>query len=384
MGLSNGTPVHVVDRLDEFLVAASVDLAFLKLTRRTPRPWRRPAGRRSGPSSWAASRRPPTRSAFADLVGKAWSTSTGRPRPRSAAARRRSTCRRLATGPSESADPSPTPSSSCSTGSWNPSHPARLASSTSAAMGWGAATADDPPSRPSSCRPRPRRRRTPLPDRRPRPLARWPAALPRADRIETDQGPRPPGRARRGRSGSGRRRGRAAPGPTRRLGPRRRRSSCRGGHPPPPHLVPSRYVHVDEWPLTPSGKVDHLALPSLLHEASAGRGRHEYPPRRSRIAAIWELTLGIDGIGLDDDFSRWAATRSWRSTWSRAPTGRPGPQRPHALFTHPTIRELVPQLDRVAEAEHGAAPGPVPLTPIQAWFFGLGLAGPDHWNQSVR
>lgn len=150
----------------------------------------------------------------------------------------------------------------------------------------------------------------------------------------------------------------------------------------PPHLVPSRYVHVDEWPLTPSGKVDHLALP----EPAAPKPRQAAPPRSTEevaIAAIWELTLGIDGIGLDDDFFALGGD-SILAINVVARARRAGLDLSvRTLFTHPTIRELVPQLERVAEAEHGAAPGPVPLTPIQAWFFGLGLARPDHWNQSV-
>src|SRR5205807_8113177 len=34
-------------------------------------------------------------------------------------------------------------------------------------------------------------------------------------------------------------------------------------------------------------------------------------------------------------------------------------------------------------AEQGAASGPVPLTPIQHWFFEQSLSEPHHWNQAV-
>jgi amino acid adenylation domain-containing protein len=150
----------------------------------------------------------------------------------------------------------------------------------------------------------------------------------------------------------------------------------------PPHLVPSRYVHVDEWTLTPSGKIDHHALP----EPAAPRPRQSAPPRSTEeiaIAAIWERALGVDGIGLDDDFFALGGDSILAiSVVARARRAGLGLS-VRTLFTYPTIRELVPHLEHVAEAEDGAAPGPVPLTPVQAWFFGLGLARPDHWNQSV-
>ncbi len=150
----------------------------------------------------------------------------------------------------------------------------------------------------------------------------------------------------------------------------------------PPHLVPSRYVQVDQWPLTPSGKIDHHALP----EPAAPKPRQAAPPGSAdevAIAAIWELTLGVDGIGLDDDFFALGGDSILAiNVVARARRAGLG-LNVRTLFTHPTIRELVPHLGRAAPSNDGAAPGPVPLTPVQAWFFGLGLTRPDHWNMSV-
>src|SRR5262249_6248679 len=59
------------------------------------------------------------------------------------------------------------------------------------------------------------------------------------------------------------------------------------------------------------------------------------------------------------------------------------------LFEHPTIAalsEVAVQLDSanaVDLADQGAVTGPVPLTPIQRWFFDLNLKHPHHWNLST-
>ncbi|GAA0644516.1 hypothetical protein GCM10010174_79380 [Kutzneria viridogrisea] len=74
----------------------------------------------------------------------------------------------------------------------------------------------------------------------------------------------------------------------------------------PAHMVPARYVLLREFPLTPSGKVDHLVLRELmaLDDRSHAHGRDARPltPTERTIADIWEELLVKDGIGSDDHF----------------------------------------------------------------------------------
>lgn len=60
---------------------------------------------------------------------------------------------------------------------------------------------------------------------------------------------------------------------------------------------------------------------------------------------------------------------------------------PRAVFECQTLRELalVATVDGADEEAEPAPPvaGPVPLAPIQRWFFAQGFAGRDHMNQSV-
>lgn len=63
---------------------------------------------------------------------------------------------------------------------------------------------------------------------------------------------------------------------------------------------------------------------------------------------------------------------------------------PRDIVEYPTAAALAGLLDRQArlpdapEAGHELSTGQlVPMTPVQRWFFGLGLDQPSHWNQSV-
>jgi amino acid adenylation domain-containing protein len=68
----------------------------------------------------------------------------------------------------------------------------------------------------------------------------------------------------------------------------------------PDYMVPAAVVVLDALPLTSNGKVDRRALP----EPPEDRPRH-VPPRTATeraVAAVWEEVLGVERIGVGDDF----------------------------------------------------------------------------------
>jgi len=69
----------------------------------------------------------------------------------------------------------------------------------------------------------------------------------------------------------------------------------------PPHMVPAAYVRLAALPLSPHGKVDRRALPAPALPAHVART----PPRTPAevaVAAVWRELLGVDEVGVDDDF----------------------------------------------------------------------------------
>ncbi|MGH8759312.1 MAG: phosphopantetheine-binding protein, partial [Burkholderiales bacterium] len=72
----------------------------------------------------------------------------------------------------------------------------------------------------------------------------------------------------------------------------------------PEYMVPSHFVSLEALPLTLNGKVDRKALPAPA-VSLPGDGRSYAAPRtpaENAIAQIWTAVLGIDRVGVNDNF----------------------------------------------------------------------------------
>ncbi len=70
----------------------------------------------------------------------------------------------------------------------------------------------------------------------------------------------------------------------------------------PSYMIPSAFLQIEKFPLTTSGKIDRRALPKPSFEQI---NTEFVPPRTEievKIAEIWSQVLGIDTIGVDDNF----------------------------------------------------------------------------------
>ncbi|KZM69929.1 non-ribosomal peptide synthetase [Nocardia terpenica] len=72
----------------------------------------------------------------------------------------------------------------------------------------------------------------------------------------------------------------------------------------PVYMVPSAFVTVDRFPLTTSGKLDWRLLPAPGRAADRAVRDYRAPgtPDEATLAEIWGTTLGLDRVGVDDDF----------------------------------------------------------------------------------
>ncbi|MEU4805611.1 amino acid adenylation domain-containing protein [Actinosynnema sp. NPDC023587] len=71
----------------------------------------------------------------------------------------------------------------------------------------------------------------------------------------------------------------------------------------PGYMVPTHYLAVDSFPMTPNGKIDHGALPTPWHEGAEADQRAE--PRddvEQRLLRIWCDQLGHEDFGVEDGF----------------------------------------------------------------------------------
>jgi amino acid adenylation domain-containing protein len=73
----------------------------------------------------------------------------------------------------------------------------------------------------------------------------------------------------------------------------------------PDYMVPTAYVTLTALPLTANGKVDRKALPALTTAISLpeeGRESRQLTPVQEAVSEIWRNVLGIERVGLHDDF----------------------------------------------------------------------------------
>lgn len=106
----------------------------------------------------------------------------------------------------------------------------------------------------------------------------------------------------------------------------------------------------------------------------------------AKLQAIWREVLRVAQVGLDENFFSLGGDSILAFQVVSAAAAEGIQITPRQLFEHPTVRGLAvaAEASPAAVVAAGAIPdGPVPLTPIQRWFFDQSLAEPDHYNQAM-
>src|SRR5262249_25574910 len=152
----------------------------------------------------------------------------------------------------------------------------------------------------------------------------------------------------------------------------------------PDYMLPGVFVFVDSLPLTANGKLDYKALPA----PGSGRPDLSSPftppsnPEQDLLASIWSQVLGVDRIGIHDNFFDLGG----HSLLATQIIGRVrdllGVQLPlRCMFEVPTIAGMVSTL-QVARGQTGLSVPPIqphrehkdpPLSfaQQQLWFLNL-------------
>lgn len=127
----------------------------------------------------------------------------------------------------------------------------------------------------------------------------------------------------------------------------------------PEFMLPTSFVAMESFPLTPNGKLDRKALPA---PDSSGQPEREYEAPATvieyQLCDIWQSLLKLPRVGVHDNFFEIGghsllAARAVHLIAERC--GRKVPVR--TMFERPTIAELAPYVDSQADA----AQSPIPL-----------------------
>nr|WP_269749532.1 non-ribosomal peptide synthetase [Xenorhabdus lircayensis] len=144
------------------------------------------------------------------------------------------------------------------------------------------------------------------------------------------------------------------------------------------YMLPSAFVTLDSFPLTPNGKLDRKALPAPDQAAIVTRG-YEAPvgDMEMALAEIWQTLLALEQVGRHDHFFELGGhsllavqlTTRVRQALARELSLQ-------QLFAHPVLADLAAVLNDASAAEHTVIPAanrnrslPLSFAQQRLWFL---------------
>lgn len=106
------------------------------------------------------------------------------------------------------------------------------------------------------------------------------------------------------------------------------------------YMVPAVYVHLTALPLTVNGKVNKKALPAPEAKKKAVSAKRTRNPLQTEIAAMFARALGMEDIGLDEDFFEAGGTSMLASKIAMSAMVKGLPISYQDVFAHPTVAEM--------------------------------------------
>ncbi len=152
----------------------------------------------------------------------------------------------------------------------------------------------------------------------------------------------------------------------------------------PDYMVPDRFMLLAALPITPNGKVDRKALPAP--DTSRPELAQKYIPPRTplekSLAEIWAEVLGIELVGIEDNFLELGGQSLLAITIVSRIRDKYQVDLPmRSLFDSPTIAQLARQIETLSHKQPGQQEVP-PIVPVsrhqnlplafsqqRLWFF---------------
>jgi acyl-CoA synthetase (AMP-forming)/AMP-acid ligase II/acyl carrier protein len=143
----------------------------------------------------------------------------------------------------------------------------------------------------------------------------------------------------------------------------------------PDYMIPSAFVPLDAFPLTPSGKIDRKRLP----DPQADNETRQLIPSRAgvpfenEVAQIWADVLQLPAVGIDDNFFELGGHSLLLMRVHSMLASRLGKSLPvTALFQYPTVRKLAAHIAQISgdtnTLHRAQARGALRRKLIQSWI----------------
>ena len=132
----------------------------------------------------------------------------------------------------------------------------------------------------------------------------------------------------------------------------------------PEFMLPSTFMALESFPLTPNGKINRKALPAPEYKADAEKYTAPRTPIEEVVAGIWAEVLRVQQVGVHDDFFALGghsllATQVISRVRQACKTELPL----RALFEAPTVAGLCGLIEKAARTEQGAPAPPIVAVP---------------------
>ena len=162
----------------------------------------------------------------------------------------------------------------------------------------------------------------------------------------------------------------------------------------PAYMVPTTFVHLQAWPLTPNGKLDRRALPDPVtldgakHRPQDSDGAEtSRDPLTERFAQAFHRVLGTPDVSAADDYFALGGDSILAMQISAIMRRQGVTVHPGEILQHRTpanLAGLCRQRGDVRQHEAEPAEAEVPLLPIQDWFLEQSGDYPARMTLDVR
>lgn len=119
------------------------------------------------------------------------------------------------------------------------------------------------------------------------------------------------------------------------------------------YMVPGVYVYLEKLPMTINGKVNKKALPRPEAKKKEMTGKAASTALQKEIAALFAKALGVDDVGIDEDFFEMGGTSMLASKVAMGAMVKGLPIAYQDVFAYPTVGQMEAH---VLEARGAAAP----------------------------
>ena len=142
----------------------------------------------------------------------------------------------------------------------------------------------------------------------------------------------------------------------------------------PDYLIPAAFVPLAALPTTSSGKLDRAALPEPEFATTTEEpGAAPSTKAQAVLAEIWADVLGLDRVGVHDNFFSLGGDSILSIQIVSRARGRGLLIGARDVFRYQTVAALAAAAEHATADEHEPdrrpLTGPAPLGPIQRWFF---------------